>query len=149
MLPITIHLPLGAVCTSRPLENPATGQDPQLQIVPLVPGQRNQRPLFQSLLVTYGPVQKPQDRLNTGLPIPLLPSVSGRTPECLTADHASKSWPQPPCHTAGAPSGEAPPASSNASGSGTLDSTPPMLSKSSREVRLAPQKKGCGPLNYT
>lgn len=91
MLPITIHLPLGAVCTSRPLENPATGQDPQLQIVPLVSGQRNQRPPFQSLLVTYGPVQKPQDRLNTGLPILLLPSVSGRTPERLTADHASKS----------------------------------------------------------
>lgn len=69
------------VCSSHPLEKPSSRQDPQLQIVPWVPGQPNQGPLFQPLLVTYGPLQKPEDCLDTGLLILLLPSASRRTPE--------------------------------------------------------------------
>lgn len=57
MLPTIIQLPLRA--QSVPVatwKNPAAGQDPQLQTVPLVPGQPG--PFLQPFLVMYGPPQK-------------------------------------------------------------------------------------------
>lgn len=68
-----------------PWKNPAAGQNPQLQIVPWVPGQPKQGPLFQPWLVMCSPLQKPEDGLDAELQFLLLPSASGRTPQGRTS----------------------------------------------------------------